>query len=526
MPDIRTNLKAINKEIQDLKSSAQEAGKSARELGQDMRLDPSNINLVLEKYNRLEEQLKSNVALLEKYKQAETEINQALKGLDPKSEEFIKLTQELEKYQKAADRTQKTISNLSAATSDLAKNTELAKAKTQEIRSRYEQAEIAAEKYSRAVIVLVGALTLLVKTSLDSANNLYTLSKRYNTSVESIQRYNNELYIATGQTELYNNALSVMTKGMAQIAAGRGVAYETALRNIGLSSAALAGKTTAEQYMAIFEALQRITDATERAAAAQTLFGDSGMYIAQAAGMSIDEWEKIVEQAEKFAVVSTQDVEALQALNLEFQQAKSQLSAVAMELTVSLTPALIALASIVTEVVVPILDLISEGMERLGPAGQYIVGLVLLGIAVLPKLIALVGAFSTYLTLTKMGIDATTISVAGLNIVAAKWQIILLAVSAVILGLVALVGAFNDEAQDSIDKANQAMMDTNNMLGNAGVDVSSSTESYTSSMSERNVNIQVDITGRGETSVSDASASQVALITMNEIQKKLGALTK
>ena len=123
------------------------------------------------------------------------------------------------------------------------------------------------------------------------------------------------------------------------------------------------------------------------------------------------------------------------------------------------------------------------------------------------------------------GISTTAAAFAGLNVVTAKWQLILTAVAIAIIGIIALINRLKgkaDEAQMSLN----GIVDSYDKLNGAGVDVNNSTESYSSYQSEKTVNIGVEVKGYGDTAVSDATASQIAALTAEEVNKALGDLVK
>lgn len=523
MPDIRGALNDIDKQIKDLKADASAASKAVREIGQELRFDTSNVDLVRSKYEQLGKQLQIDRDLLDAYKRKEEELKTALAS-ETDVETKKQLAKELENTQRAADKAASEIERLTAATSKLAQNTDYAKAKTEQLKQGFETAEKTARSFATAALAVVAALGVLVKQSIETGIQLYALSKQYNANVEDIQDWNNKLYVATGQSELYNKALSVMTKGMAQFAAGRGVAYAQALKNIGLSATELSKLSTTEQFDKIFNALMNVGDATERAAAAQTLFGDSGLLIANVAGLGAEEIAKLDEATEDFAIISGEAVENLVSLNLKLQETKSQLSEASAEVTIALTPAILALSDIIVDYVAPALKTLADGFEALGPTGQKVVVVLLAIIIALPKIIAFVKILTTAIAGFKAGIVLVTNSTAALNIVTAQWQLVLLAVAAVIIAIIALLATFSKSAKEAQTAIEGTLSGAKTVLGGEFGELSANTETYNQNISEKTVTINAEIYGHGDTQVSDESAQQVAILTVDEINKALGGL--
>lgn len=525
MPDIKENLNAIEKKIKDLKTAASEASKEVRSIGQEMRIDTSNVDLVKAKYEALGRQLETNQQIYKEYeKQIELLNNELARTPESETEKRKELAKQIEEVGRKAEKTASQINNLTKATSELAKKQEIAKAEGENLRVKFEGIEKAAQKVSRATLIVVAALGALVKASLDSATELYSLAKSYDTNAESIQKYNNILYVATGQQNLYNNALSVMIKGMAQIAAGRGVAYQQALQNIGLSYQQLSTMTTTEQYEAIFAALQNVTDETERAAAAQTLLGDSGLLIANVAGLSADEYARVTEEAGKFGVKSDELVESLFELNREFETAKSQLGVAFAELTVALTPALTAIAEILTNVVAPALKVIGNVLTAIGKPGQTILLILTTSLILLPKLVSIIKIVTLGIKSFTLGTKAATVAVNGFSAAMSKWALILTAIAALVMLITSLFGGLSDAANDTTKDINEAIDGAETVLEGTGEKIANNTETYTTSSTEKSVTIKAEIYGHGDTAVSDDAAQQVAILTADEIQKTFGDL--
>ena len=524
MPEIVKDFTEINKQIADLRNTSADAAQEVTRLKKELHFDPTNITKIREKYAQLGTQIKENVKLQAAYAEKEQQIRNEMSKTDPSTKKYKELQRELERTESAAEKVETRLRSLNAEIGNNAERNEVLKAKLETVNKQYEAAEKATQKLSRTVMVLVGAMTLLVKKTMEQGNELYSLSVRYNTSAESLQRYNRQLQLATGQTDLYTSAMSVMTKGMAQIAAGRGVAYSTALRNIGLSAQMLAGKDSATQYQMIFDALTKVANATDRAAAAQQLFGDAGMYIAQVAGLETEKLAELNAETDRFGYLTDEQTQKLYEANLMWEQTKSQLDVVKADLAVALQPAMEELVEILNDYAIPAIKDLSDWFSKLGKGGQITV-LFLLGLLIiLPKIIGMIKAWQIANALMGLTIrENLTPSIVGLNVATANWQIILLAVAAVVLLIISLFRKSANEAKSAQSEYDK-LIEKANAFNGMNSELSSVTESTTSTMTERNVNVSVDIYGHGDTAISDDAASKLAYLTMDEIQKNLGGL--
>ena len=173
------------------------------------------------------------------------------------------------------------------------------------------------------------------------------------------------------------------------------------------------------------------------------------------------------------------------------------------------------------DVAVPVLNAIGNILKS--KIGSVLVPFLTVTLIALPKIIALIKAIKL-LNIAK-GIGTATAAFAGLNVVTAKWQLILTAVAIVVISIIALINRLTNKANEAQTSLN-GLVDSYGSLNGAGVDVQNSTENYTSYQSEKTVNIGVEVKGSGDTAVSDATASQIATLTAEEVNKALGDLIK
>lgn len=520
MPDIKGRLNEIDKEIRTLESKAKAAKNEVRDLGYALQFDPTNVATVREKFAQMRTQLDLNVQTMEKYKQRLADIRNAQKSTYD-IDGLRKLNKEAEDTERRIDKLASSIEYLTLQTDQMREKTQVAQAAQAGLNKRMSEFEQIAQKTARTAMLVVAAYAALVKKTVESGNEIYATAKKYNTTAESLQSYNKQLEIATGETDVYTNSLKTMSKGMADIASGRGIAYEQALRNIGIRTKEWTKLSTAEQFQAIFDGLSKVTDATQRNAAAQKLLGDSGLYVAQAASLSAQAWADVEAESNNIKILTNEQVEALHNLNTEFVQIKAELGSAFANLVTKSAPIIEAFINFLNDVAVPVLGAIGDILGS--KIGSVLVPMLTVTLIALPKLIALIKAIKL-LNIAK-GISTTAAAFAGLNVVTAKWQLILTAVAIAIIGIIALINRLKgkaDEAQMSLN----GIVDSYDKLNGAGVDINNSTESYSSYQSEKTVNIGVEVKGYGDTAVSDATASQIAALTAEEVNKALGDLVK
>ena len=280
-----------------------------------------------------------------------------------------------------------------------------------------------------------------------------------------------------------------------------------------------------DAYKIIFENLQQVANETERASAAQVLFGESGLYIAEVAGQGAEAWKEYLSQAERYGVITSEQAEKANKLNVEFSIMKTQMQMAGTELAVAFSPLVEAATPIVTALANAIAYL-SNGLKNMGVVGQVlIVGFVLM-VTLLPKIVSWWYQYAVAQITAGKSADQASKGFLKLSASAGKILLVVGLVAAAIIALAALFGAFKKESKETADSVANDWDKTSDALKNAGFDANTSVEQYAYENTERVVNITVDITGKGETAISDAAASTVAILTVDEINKRLGELTK
>lgn len=515
-PSITAFLKDLRSGISQLKTETRDAAARVRELGENLKIDPSNVQLVKDRFKALNEQLESNQKLADKYRQAMSNIEKQLSqltGTDEKTKQAQeRLNSEYEKYRIQLERTTSTIKSLEAATS---KETQVAmtmNAVHERAGELFDWVQEKAETVSRVILSVASSFQRLAADVIDTSTELTALSKRYDTSVEEIQIWNNALQIATKQSDVYTQSLNTMVKGMSQVASGRGVAFQTALRGIGLSYRELSSLSTSQQFERIVEALSQVTDQAERLDYAQQLLGESGQAIAgifNQEGASIEDY---LEQAKEFNVISNSTAENLSNTSIQLDFLKQEFQAAFGEILVAILPILESFVDILEKSVIPILTQVGKFLSNHETITKWLIALAGV-LIILPKII---GVTKSFFTIFKAG--SAVFSVGGLKMIA-----IIAGIAAALMAVLGLMSLFSDRAKETLDSVNSTAAAITGMNA-AAEQTAENTTIMTESATTKDVKIGVDINAAGDTPVSDANAKKVADITVDEIQKALGGL--
>ena len=404
------------------------------------------------------------------------------------------------------------------------KDSELIKATTEQINKKYETWIDASEKLAAATKKIYDALKNVVTGSAEAGTQLFAIAKRYNTTTEEVQRWNYALQDATGQADLFTQSLSVMVKGMAQIAAGRGVAFSHALHNIGLEYKNIRDLSASEQFQTIIEGLGNLENYSARIEAAQQLFGEAGQYIVSVMEEGGDALATYRNEAEQFGIISSENAERLKDLQIAMQIVNTQLQEAKAELAIALQPALELITEVIKNVLAPVIRVVAKLFTALGKAGQFF--FVILGaiILIMPKVLR------TF-ALLRIAFSSTIAGASGAATAVNALKVALIGIPALIavIGVLALIGSAFGNIKDKADDATDALKgfkEVGEEMGLMGADAQVNTESTATSMTTKTVEIGVEIHGYGDTSISDDAAVTVAQLTADQVNRSLGELTK
>lgn len=513
-PSITAFLKDLRSGISQLKSETRDAAARVRELGENLKIDPSNVQLVKDRFKALNDQLESNQKLADKYRQAMSNIEKQLSqltGTDEKNKQAQeRLNSEYEKYRIQLERTTSVIKSLEAATS---KETQVAmtmNAVHERAGEIFDWIQEKADTVSRFVLSVASSFQRLAADVIDTGTELTALSKRYDTSVEEIQIWNNALQIATKQSDVYTQSLNTMVKGMSQVASGRGIAFQNILRSIGLSYKELSSLSTSEQFERIVEALSRVTDQAERLDYAQQLLGESGQAIAgifNQEGASIEDY---LEQAKELDVISNSTAESLSNTSLQLDFLKQELQAAFGEVLVAILPLLESFVDILEKSVIPILTQVGKFLSNHETITKWLISLAGI-LIILPKIISVTKFF---FTIFRAG--SATFSVGGLKMIA-----IIAGIAAALLAVLGLMSLFSDRAKETLNSVTSTASAITG-LNNAVAQTENNTEIMQTSTTTEDVNLYIDMKATGDTLIDNQNAKKVADVTVDQIQKILG----
>ena len=527
MPSIREDISKITAQVNKLNNEAKEAAQSTKSIGNNLKFKPDDIDLVKKRFASLRNELEINNKKLTEMEKASEELSKlkSSKAYKDDAEALQKINKLLDDYRVKIQYAKDKKEQLVAASKKEVENAEILKIKTEQINKQYEKTEETAQKLNRVALSLIAAMTKIVTSSVETGKQVYSMSKRFNSSAEDVQIWNRALELATGTQDIFNDGMKAMIQGMSQISAGRGIAYNNVLKAIGVNYSEIASLTPTEQFEAIINGLAGVENYSMRAGYAQQLFQEKGVLLAGALDGGTEAIERYKEQAKEYGIISGENAQRLVEIGFELEKAKSQLSVVGAELTIGIAPVL----QIITtglKVVQPIISALAKGLEKMGVVGGLIVTVSLTAMIIMPKIIMFSKQHRIARLLEAQAIEKVGEAQKKLTIGFGGWIGIALGA----LGIITtLIGAFS-KAKDEADGLNDSLKDTvsesQGIVGGAVSDYTTTTEQIATRSTTYEMILNATIHGEGDTPISDENAVTVSQMVADEVNKGFGELIK
>ena len=508
MATIGRSFDELDKKIKQTTADIRSADNDVRRFDKSLKLNPGNVDAVRAKYQALGTSLTLNTTKLQQLRQKQRELTTAYQNGNISQAEYEK---QLIRINKQIAQSEARVEELTAAMRR--QNAEIRNAKFDGIVKGLNSAEAASQKFSRAALVVVGALGAIVKSAITTGDALDDNAKKYSTTAEQLQIQSNRYAKLTADSDTYVRALQSIGSMQSSIAAGRGARYLRYLGQLGIAQDDLAHKTNAEIYDMIFAKLHEVTDATDRATIAQGLFGDAGLNVANVAAATTEELQALDNALIEAGIITSEQAAIAGAAQDKLDSLKYQYQAVAAELLVKALPAFEALVDLFKTTLIPWLSKAADAFGNLGEGGQkaLLIGLAL--VIVLPKLIAgIKGMVTVYKTLHAATL-AQTAAQGALNTVSAPWMGIIMAISAALMVLVTIINLFLGKAKDAVD-VNEELMgelsNTKDLLADMGYEMTASTENTTRTVNRKEVDVNVKVDATGDTPIDEQNAKNIA----------------
>jgi hypothetical protein len=231
----------------------------------------------------------------------------------------------------------------------------------------------------RSAVSTASDLVSFGKQVADQLDALNDVAQRTGVSVEALQAYGQAAKLAGIESEAFAKALQKLTLNIGK-AAGDEKAQK-AFKNLGIVFEELRSQSPAEQFEMVADALSRISDPAERAAAAVKLFGKGGIELGPLFTEGPGAMKAMREEAEKLGMVVSEDgVKSIARMNDAIDKVFQTFTAIVAQVVSKLAPVIAdmaeqllgvvramggeSIANIIVKVLLDAIDAVAEALVR------------------------------------------------------------------------------------------------------------------------------------------------------------------
>lgn len=287
------------------------------------------------------------------------------------------------------------------------------------------------QKVGASFAVVGGAITaalgVAVKSLANAADVADDTAKRTGLTVEAVQELGYVAKMTGSNLATVEVALRTMQKGLTD-SGTESAAFTSALATLGLSLAELRAMNPQAQFDALSQAIAGVTDPSQRAGLAMTVFGRAGTALLPMLAEGADGIAKLKDEAHKYGYVMSQEVaEAGSNFNDNLDRLKGSLGGLAQQVVAGLLPTLNSLVKCAADVVAGIKEWINNNPNLVSTLAHVAASVG----AVLTVFGALVAACGSWIALAPAVGAAWTIATGPIGVT-------IMAIAGVVAGIVAL----------------------------------------------------------------------------------------
>lgn len=274
---------------------------------------------------------------------------------------------------------------------------------------------------------ITAALGVAVKSLANAADVADDTAKRTGLTVEAVQELGYVAKMTGSNLATVEVALRTMQKGLTDNGT-ESAAFTSALETLGLSLAELRAMNPQAQFDALSQAIAGVTDPSQRAGLAMTVFGRAGTALLPMLAEGADGIAKLKDEAHKYGYVMSQEVaEAGSNFNDNLDRLKGSLGGLAQQVVAGLLPTLNSLVKCAADVVAGIKEWINNNPNLVSTLAHMAASVG----AVLTVFGALVAACGSWIALAPAVGAAWTIATGPIGVT-------IMAIAGVVAGIVAL----------------------------------------------------------------------------------------
>lgn len=231
----------------------------------------------------------------------------------------------------------------------------------------------------RAAVSTASDLVSFGKQVADQLDALNDVAQRTGVSVEALQAYGQAAKLAGIESEAFAKSLQKLTINIGK-AAGDEKAQK-AFKDLGIVFEELRSQSPAEQFEMVADALSRISDPAERAAAAVKLFGKGGIELGPLFTEGPGAMKAMREEAEKLGMVVSEDgVKSIARMNDAIDKVFQTFTAIVAQVVSKLAPVIAdmaeqllgvvramggeSIANIIVKVLLDAIDAVAQALVR------------------------------------------------------------------------------------------------------------------------------------------------------------------
>lgn len=433
-------LKGVNSEI----SSTQ---KELKDVEKALKLDPSNVELLEQKQKALATSVEATTKKLDTLKEAQRQMEEA--GItDENRAQYEALQREIVKTEAA-------LKDAKTAQDNFNVSIESAKAKLSAVGDAASTVSQKTKGLSTAAAGLVGGITALGMKSLETADDLMTLSQQTGISTDELQKMQYASEMVDVDVSVMTGSLAKMKKQLSTVS---GEEKFTAL-GIATRDANGAFRETTDIFYDVLGALSQIPNETERDLVAMDIFGksaDSLAGIIDDGGASLKEYGA---QAESLGLIMSEEtLTGLNDVKTKIDELKAQgaaqLAETGAKAIEALTPVIETLVEKLSELFNWLGSLSTEQLETI-----LIIGAVVAAISPIAGIIAgICGAINSFLTLW----PAVKTAAIAIKAFAAANPLVLIATA--VVALVVLIATHWEQVKEILAKVKEKVLEVINTL--------------------------------------------------------------
>ena len=519
--EITRSLEDIDRKVKELNSTLRASSTETRELDKALKLDSKNTEAAAKKMDVLKTSVGTAAQKVALLKQKQDEANKALARGDISAAEYKKIEIAVLRAQ----------NQLQGFNNEIAKTQKMSvkQLETQfdKLSSSLNKAQNIAKTFSKIALGLVTTLGAAATAFAITGSELDSVSKKFKISAEELQLQRNLYQKVTGSADNYDTAMTSLNKVMSQIAKGSGSAYQEVLDKIGVSTVDGQGKqkALAEVYGEVVQALSAVSDENERAMMSSILFGNSGMYVSDVAGLTANEVKEYNQTLAENGIISSSSAAKAKEVADAMNNVKQQMQQASAEIMVALMPLILELAEIAKTTIIPILQGIADWFSNMSPAQMKFVFFLLTLVIMLPKIISIITAIVGVVKALTLASYGAAGGVGAVSAASAPLLPIILAVSAAVLVLVLLFAMLAGKSKDvtgELGKQQQKFADMQSQYNSMADDMEGTVVVTSTNNSKQTINYDVNINAHGDTPISQEAADMVAGNLADRINASLG----